>query len=234
MSLAKTSGYFFSVLIFFMTIPLLGQKKAKGVDFKLKETPEEPFFQGMYIGTDLFGPVTGMMGVDYSSYEAVLQLNLKNKIFPVWEIGAGKGNTIVEDTELGLSTQSAMFNRIGLNYNMLNKKHRDFFFLGLRYGFSSFDYDFKNIVINSEYWNETYTGNPDTQSETVQWGEFLAGIQVRIISDIYMGWTIRYKTKWKEHADDDNLKPWYIPGYGTGTSHWGITFNVLYKLPVLK
>jgi len=209
----------------FLSFSLFGQtNENKG---NVTEAPKEPFFRGVGIGVDLFGPAAYLFGANTVSYEGSLFADLGNKFFPIWEIGFGKGNTVTE-YELGLYTHSALYNRVGLNYNMLNKKHEDFVYLGLRYGFSSFDYGFDNIMITNGFWNENYKNTPELQSATVQWGELAAGVQVRIFSGLYMGWGIRYKMLFSQKVDNEDLKPWYIPGYGT--SRWGITYTVCYKL----
>lgn len=232
MTRAKIYVYFsrISLFLFCTSLSLSAQNKTNG-EKNVSEEKKEPFLQGIYVGADLFGLASSLFGSDYISYEASVHLNLKNKFFPVWEIGAGNGDA-TDDLGLELSTQTGIYNRIGLNYNMLNKKNEDFFYLGFRYGFSSFDYDIKNITINNGYWPGDYENEgPGVQSATIGWGEFMAGIQVRIISNVYMGWNIRYKVKLNEKVDTEDLKPWYIPGFGTGTSHWGINYSVFYKLP---
>ncbi len=231
MNLAKIFNYFLgNLLLLFVLTPLSAQEKAKPLQNITKEPPPTPLFQGLYVGTDLFGLGAYAFGTDYLSYEASLHANLKNKYFPVWEIGMGKGNTTT-DIDLKLSTEMGLYNRIGLNYNMLNRKNEDFIFVGFRYGFSSFNYNIENIDLSNGYWpSDEYVGNPPQQSATVNWGEFLAGIQVRIVSNFYMGWSVRYKAKFSTKVDDKNLEPWYIPGYGTGNSSWGITYNLFYKI----
>lgn len=195
---------------------------------EVQEKAEKKLFQGLFIGTDLFAPGSYIVGTDYVSYQLSLQANLKNKFFPVWEIGMGKGNTTTE-LALDLKTKNALYNRIGLNYNILSEDKEDFIFLGVRYGFSSFDFSIQNITLNGGYWGEDYIGNSGAQSATVTWGEFLAGIQVGIVSNLYMGWSVGYKVKITEKTDHKDLTPWYIPGYGT--SNWGISYHVFYKIP---
>ena len=221
----KIFRYSYSVLLFLGAFPLFSQNTGS---LHKERTDSIPFFQGLYIGTDLFGPVSYTLGSDYVSYQLSVLANLNNKFFPVWEIGMGKGNTTT-DFDLNLKTSNSIFNRIGLNYNIIDKKHKDFFYIGLRYGFSSFNYELNNIVLINDYWNDSYIKDLEEQSTTISWGELLAGIQVNVTSNLYMGWNVAYKLIINETLDNDNIKPWYIPGYGT--SHWGITYNVYYKIP---
>ena len=220
-------GYFFNVgLLLFSSFSLLGQESNNKTELT-EELPKEPFFRGLYVGADLFAPAAYLLGTNNISYEASLFADLNNKFFPIWEIGFGKGNALTE-YELGMYSKTALYNRIGLNYNMLNNKHKDFVYLGLRYGFSSFDYGFENILITENFWKEEYKNTPAMQSATVHWGEMAAGVQVHITAGLYMGWSIRYKLLFNQKVENEDLKPWYIPGYGT--SKWGIGYTVHYKI----
>ncbi|MCD7973562.1 MAG: DUF6048 family protein [Candidatus Azobacteroides sp.] len=222
---SKTYKYSFNFFLFLFVFQTLS---SQGVLNNIMENNTKPFFQGIYVGTDLFSPVASFVGEDWVSLQLSLHANLDNKFFPVWEIGMGKGDTVTEE-ELKLHTDNALFNRIGINFNVLKRKEEDFVFAGLRYGFSSFNYHINNIVINGGYWDDTIIENPGKQSATVTWGELLAGINVHMFSGLYMGWSVGYKIKFTEKADNEHLKAWYIPGYGT--SKWGMTYNIYYKLP---
>ncbi|MDR2475581.1 MAG: DUF6048 family protein [Bacteroidales bacterium] len=216
------SCFFSAAVLFFATTQLQAQTI---------QSPDEKtaaFFQGVYVGTDLFSPVNYLFGGKNVAFQLAGMANLDNKYFPAVEIGIGKGNTTTERA-LSLSTSPSMYARIGLNYSMLNRRNEDFFYLGLRYGFSSFRYAIGNIVLSDPYWKDIYVGNPETQSSTVTWGEFQVGIQVRMTGNFYMGLGLAYKVKFTEKNDNEHLKPWYIPGYGS--SKWGIMYSVYYKLP---
>lgn len=219
---------YFSVNFLFLFFFLQNVHAQEIENDSIAEKKSTSFFQGIYVGTDLFSPVSYLVGTDYISYQLHIQANLKNKFFPVWEIGVGRGDKTNEQ-ELNLHTESALYNKIGLNYSMLKKNGDDFMYLGALVGFSSFSYSLNNFSFSSGYWGDNYTGNAADLNASVTWGELLGGIQVKVISNLYMGWNIAYKIKFKEKVDNTHIKPWYIPGYGT--SQWGITYHVLYKIP---
>ena len=66
---------------------------AQSVEKKIVELENKtiPFFNGLAVSADLVG-VAQMAFGDYGQYEAALRVNLKNKYFPVFELGYGKEN----------------------------------------------------------------------------------------------------------------------------------------------
>lgn len=52
----------------------------------------------MAVGVDLIGPVQLMVS-DYGQYEASLRINLKDKYYPVFELGYGKADASDEATK---------------------------------------------------------------------------------------------------------------------------------------
>lgn len=165
------------------------------------------------------------------SYEAAAQININHKYFPVIEMGyAGANKTAFN--EINFAT-NALFARVGMDFNLIKPKpgktmSHNFFLAGLRLGFSNFNFDYNNITIKNDYWNESKTYNIDNHNTTKAWFEITAGIRVEILPKIYMGWTIRNKNKFGEKKLGE-LSPWYIPGYGVNKdSNWGINYAIGY------
>jgi len=231
MNRKKIFSCFSNNLVFLFVI--LFNVQAQSQELKndsIKGSESASLLRGIYIGADLFSPLNNLFGANTVSYELFLQANLMNRFFPIWEIGVGKGSK-TNELGLNLQTNSALYNKIGLNYNVLNKNKEDFMYVGARLGYSSFTYSLDGISLSSGYWGDKFAGGINDQNASVLWSEMLAGIQVRVISNLYMGWNVAYKIKLKEQVDDAHVKPWYIPGYGT--SNWSIMYHVMYKLPFL-
>ena len=66
-----------------------------------------PFFRGMAVGVDVIGPVQLMVS-DYGQYEASLRINLKDKYYPVFELGYGKADASDESTQDQLQDQRSL------------------------------------------------------------------------------------------------------------------------------
>ena len=104
------------------------------------ENKEVPFFNGIAVSADLVGPVMLLVG-DYGQYEAELRVNLKNKYFPVVELGYGKADADDAATRLSYKTK-APYGRVGMDFNLLkNKRDVNRLYGGLRYAYTSYKFD---------------------------------------------------------------------------------------------
>ena len=201
----------------------------------LSEDKEEelPFYQGLMVGVDVSGLARKAFGSDAFSSEISIHANLKNRFFPVVEIGYGKTDTTGEETNIHYQT-SAPFFRVGMDYNVFYKKPHlpGYFTVGLRYGFSSFTYDMQSPDLVDPNWG--HTSIPVTYNDVKSnagWLELVLGMKTQVYKDFYMGFTVRYRARqsMKKH---ENTEPYYIPGYGRGkTSNFGITYSLSYRLP---
>ncbi len=130
-------------------------------------------------------------------------------------------------------TSSGYYNRLGINYNFIKNQNGadNMFYIGLRYGSSNLDYKLYDVDISSNYWNENAVFDIEKKSVRVGWGEFLVGIRAEMLTNFYMGFSVRYKSLL--HFYESQLtSPSYIPGYGANNeSNWGCTYTVTYKLP---
>lgn len=191
---------------------------------------ENKFFQGFTLAVDLVGPIQSM-ATDYGTFEGAFTLNFKNTYFPVFEAGLGKCNTTDDNTKIRFNT-SAPFFRVGLNVNMLkNKMQNNRLFVGLRYGFSSFNYDIDGPEVTDDIWGGTSTLNYKDITSTCHWGELVVGVQAKIWHSFHMGWNIRMK-RTINIGKSDYSKPYYIPGYGTTTNStsWGASYYLIFDL----
>ena len=96
-----------------------------------------PFFNGFAVSVDLVGPVQ-MLISDYGQYEAALRINLKDRYFPVVEMGIGKADHTNDATDISYKTSAPYF-KVGVDFNLLKNKHDIYrLFAGIRYAFTSF------------------------------------------------------------------------------------------------
>ena len=82
------------MLSLFAVLPCQAQSKKKIIE---QQPDTIPFFRGMAVGVDLIGPLQLMVS-DYGQYEASLRINLKDKYYPVFELGYGKADASDEAT----------------------------------------------------------------------------------------------------------------------------------------
>jgi hypothetical protein len=178
-------------------------------------------------------PIVNMLVTNSETYsfETAAQMNINHKYFPIVEIGFAGANK-VSDNDINFRTD-ALFSRIGLDLNLMKPKpdkpiSNNFLLAGVRLGFSNFNYDYNNINIENDYWDEYKTYNISNQNTTKAWLEIVAGIRVEIIPKIYMGWSIKYKSIFGVETIGD-ISPWYIPGYGVNNdSNINVSYSIGY------
>jgi len=204
--------------------------------------PEQviPFYNGITVGVDVYGIGSNILGSDFLSGEVNAYANLKNRFFPIVEIGYGKTDT-KNDKNIHYKSAAPYF-KLGLNYNTMYKKNNaGFLYVGLRYAFSSMSYDIStmwdeendfNPNPNDDVWKEqTPDFNHTGMKASMHWAEFLVGVQVRIYKQFHMGWSVRMKYRVKISPDEYG-DPWYVPGFGKyGSSTLGLNYSLIYKLP---
>lgn len=210
------------LLCILAVIPADAQNRRKDTEVK-KDTVA--LFRGFSVSADLVGPVMMAVG-DYGQYEAALHLNLKDKYFPVFELGYGRADHTEETTQLSYKTSAPYF-RIGADFNVLKNKHDIYrLFVGVRYAFTSFKYDLSSPGVNDPVWGGVTPYEATGVKCNYHWLEAGLGVDVKLAGPLHLGWSLRYKQRLS--ADEGTLgKAWYVPGFGeTGTSAFGALFNV--------
>ena len=213
-----------------LATPLRAQQNNKPLTDK--EVAESPLHQGTMVGIDIFGLVGKILGNGILNTEASVQVNLKNRFFPVAEFGYGSIDTTDDETDIHYKASAPYF-RIGMDYNILYRKPYlpGFFTVGLRYGFSSFEYDVKSPSLTDPTWgNISIPIDYQGVKSNAHWVELVAGLKTEVLKNFYMGFSVRYRAR-LSITKNENSEPYYIPGFGKGTNNLGITYNLIYKLP---
>lgn len=141
--------YLYSIILFFFfCVEVFATEK-------IKEQPiqKQKVFQGIYLSADAYAPVASFFNGGIFGAEASLDVNLWNRLFPVWEVGMMDMDQSFDDCKY---TSSGYYNRLGINYNFIkNQKGADnMFYIGLRYASSTLDYKLYDVAIGNNYWNE--------------------------------------------------------------------------------
>lgn len=214
---------FLNLAISILMLPQTADAQRKKV---IVEPDTVPFFRGIAVSADLVG--AGMMWLsDYGQYEAALRVNLKDRYFPIIEIGIGKADHLNLVTNLRYNT-SAPYGRIGIDFNLMKDKH-DIYRLygGLRYAYTSWKYDVEHPGVVDPTWGDVAEyGGKDVQCH-YHWAEVVFGVDAKIWGPVRLGWSARYRSRIK-YDNGEFGNPWYVPGYGkNGSKRLGGTFNVI-------
>lgn len=213
-----------AALLVLMLVPtLLSAQTRKKKDVEV-DTVQVPFINGIAVHTDVWGAIQRHTG-DHGQYDIGLRLNIKDRYFPVVEAGMGYADQKEAYNEESWFKTSAPFFRVGCDYNILRNKHDIYkLFGGLRYGFSSFDYDASVGIVSGEGEEKTVTYEEhDGLQATYHWMEVIFGTDAKVWGPLHLGWDVRYKKK-LQNKHDDIAAPWYIPGFG-GDKDAGFSFN---------
>ena len=182
------STYIIALLVLSSLLALPTRLSAQSTQKLTDEEKEEiPFFQGLMVGVDVYGFLNQALGSDTRTTEASIEANLLNRFFPVLEVGYGSMDVTDDETDIHFKT-SAPFFRIGANYNVFYKKPElpGYLTVGLRYGFSSFEYDVQAPALVDPNWNHTqvpvdYTG----VKSKVGWLEAVVGLKANVYQNFF-------------------------------------------------
>lgn len=188
-----------------------------------------PLLSGIAVLVDLCG--LAMKGVDakFANMEAALRLNFKEKYFPIFEMGLGDCTREGQENNNKFSTTAPYF-RLGMDYNFNKKLNGNRFFGGLRYGFSTFKYDFSNPDFTDEVWQQPVPFEINGQHGRAQWLEVVVGVETKLWSIVRLGYNVRYRVRLSQSGNEWG-NPWYVPGFGrNGGSGWGGTVNLTFDV----
>lgn len=191
-------------------------------------------FAGLSVSTDLAGMLlASARGV--GNYEAALRFNFKNTYFPLVELGLGVCDQTGDATQLHYKVH-APYGRIGLDYNVKkDKMSLNRVFVGVRYGFSRFNYDLVGADVVDPLWNTSYPFSYTSQSGSAHWGEAVFGLETSLWKFVHFGWSVRYRLRIAEHQAAAG-RAWYVPGLGRniGGSNFAGTFQLVFDLTAFK
>lgn len=211
-------------------------ERIRGVQYSSREAAAaaqqaqpDPLFAGASISTDVAGMVMAVAS-SWGQIEAAARLNLKNRYFPIFEMGWGLSNHTDAQTDQHYKTNAPYF-RIGCDYNFVkNKFSGNRIFGGVRYAFSSFKYDLNGPALTDPVWNGSLPYKFTGVNASAHWIELVGGLEARIMRFFHIGWSVRYRQRLSQKRTSLG-QAWYIPGYGRNdTSGWGGTFNLIFDI----
>ena len=219
----RISRYICILTISLLILPAKAEKKKEYI-------PRAPLFCGAAVYADLSGPVMKALDSKYNQLEVGARLNFRDHYFPLCELGIGECDREGRETNNHFHTRAPYF-RVGMDYNV-NKKHNgNRLMIGLRYGFSGFQYDFSNPDFTDPIWgNTTQDFNLQGQKGRTHWLEFSVGCETKLWSFIRLGWNLRYKARLHQSVSEYG-SPYYAPGFGkNGNSTFGGTMNLIFDV----
>ncbi len=216
-----------------ISLLILCSALASAQSTRLKNTVTEKdtiaFFRGVAVSVDAVGAVQ-LAFSDYGQYEGALRINLRDKYFPIIELGWGKADASDISTKLTYKT-SAPYGKVGIDFNLMRNKHDVYrVYAGLRYAFTSYKFDVKGTDIKDPVWGDDVEYSVKDVKCNYHWTECVFGVDAKIFGPLRLGWSVRYRRR-LFHNDGTLGNTWYVPGYGKqGSSRLGGTFNIIFEI----
>ena len=236
------SRYFTSVLFCF--VAFIGFSQSKPIDTSPKDTVVYRQKYGLRVGVDLSRPVVSFAQDNYTGLEFVGDYRLTQKLFLAAELGNEK-KTKQED--LYNFTTSGSYIKLGVDYNTYDNWYgeQNSIFIGGRYAFGTYSQTLNNYQVfdSNRYWfPDSFAPGSDTVQEfggrNASWLEFVFGAKVEVLTNIYLGGSIRLGFLFTDPDKDGTFPDLFIPGFNkvTDGSRFGVGYNysITYFIPLYK
>lgn len=181
---------------------------------KKEKTPREkvPLLSGVGVGIDVCGLAMKAVGARFANMEVCGRVGLKDKFFPIFEMGIGDCTRYGGETTNVFSTRAPYW-RIGMDYNINKKVNGNRFLVGVRYGFTRYNYDFQAPDFSDPVYGIASPLVLEGLKGNNQWLELCLGFETRLWSIVRLGWNIRYKTRTLQSVSELG-EPYFVPGFG--------------------
>ncbi len=204
----------------------------------LKKREKKPYT--IRFGLDLSKPFMSQLDKGYFGLELVGDIRLFSEFYGAIELGNEKKTQQSEQINY---TTTGNYIKLGFDYNLFKnwKGMNNAIYLGLRIGNSFHKQkvnEYEPYQINHYWPAEIIKKGPEIREQdalSARWVEVITGIKVKMINNIYMGFSLRLNRLMSDIRPDnfDNL---YIPGFNKKTDEnvWGAGFNytITYAIPV--
>lgn len=177
---------------------------------------------------------------NYSGFEVVGDLNFFENLF--LSIEFGREDKTKQSEKINFTTTGSYI-KLGADYNMYKnwKGMNNHIYIGIRFANSIHKQRVNSFYLrNSDFlWgNELITSGTGIglrENLNASWIEFVTGIKVQVLKNIYMGFNVRFNRLFndKKPLNFDNL---YIPGFNKKTDEnifgAGFNYNLSYSIPI--
>ena len=218
---------FISIFILLSSLVASVTASAQGKVPELQEKDTIQLFRGFSVSYDLAGTVMRMVS-DYGQFEGAVHFNLRDKYFPVVEIGLGDAKHETDAVTKIAAKVRAPYARFGCDFNVAKNKHDIYRVLfGARYAFTSFKTKAWGDIPDP-YWGGKSPYYVETKNCFFHWAELVFAVDAKLVGPVRMGWSFRYRRKiGSSDIGANNL--WYIPGFGKNGNVLNATFNISYE-----
>jgi hypothetical protein len=181
---------------------------------------------GFRVGTDLIDLGKTISSNTFTGWEVNGDVDFANYYLAV-DVGTWGKDILIKNGEY---TNSGTYYRAGVDINFLGSDpDRNMFFLGFRYGHSSFN-ESVNYVNTPPHLFAPLSTNSTNDNATGHWGELTTGLRVKVWKGLWLGYTARMKFAPTVHGNP-NFATYDMPGYGIiqNVPWWGFNYQVFWR-----
>ena len=234
--------YLFFISLF-ISGATLSQETETNISARDTLPPSEKY--GLRVGVDIGRLIRTAVNDDYTGFE----INGDYRVYKNYYVAAEIGNESLLRDETNIEVEgSGSYIRLGIDYNTYKNWYgmQNNIYAGLRYGFSTFNQTLSNynVFTGTDFFDipgndpENFRGEKrETKDLTAGWVEFILGIKVEIVNNLYLGASISLRGLVNE-KDPDGFENLFIPGYGRTNdfSQFGVgyTYTISYLIPFIK
>ncbi len=237
--------YFTSICLFFIFVNgYTQQQKIDTIPNKKQDSLVYKTNYGLRVGIDISKPLRMQFNSNYSGLELVGDYRLSKNFYAAVELGFEEETTREDFTN---STAKGNYARLGFNYNAYQNwlDMNNEIFLGFRLGLSTFSQTLNNYTPNTNSGSETdplyFPPNLITTPTTAnglnaQWSEFVVGIKVETLKNLFISFSGSYKIL-INIKDPDNFKSLFSPGFNrvfASNTGFGFNYTLSYLIPFKK
>jgi hypothetical protein len=184
---------------------------------------------GVRIGYDLMALGRSQFSSTFRGWEVAADIDF-HRFYLVTEYGTW---ALAEPLRNGTYSNNGSYFRVGVDVNFLKNLEKNMFFLGGRFGYSSYSDQVEYTYGTPAFADET---NFVYNSKVIgTWVELTAGLKVKIWKFFWLGATGRFKFG-LDLDGNGPLRSYDVPGFGLNISRtwWGFNYYALVRIPFKK
>ncbi|HAI19504.1 MAG: hypothetical protein CMP05_12985 [Xanthomarina sp.] len=227
----------FIAILFFCTI---GQAQNDSIVSTKTDSLKYKESYGLRLGGDLGKLIRSFIDDEYKGFEINADFRLTKKWYVAGEIGVEEKDT--DNDYLNATTQGSYF-KAGVDYNAYENWYgmENMIYGGFRVGASTFSQTLNSygVYAQDQYWSPQLTSNESQKFSGLSalWGEFIVGLKVEVLNNLYLGLNAQFKYLISQDQPD-NFENLYIPGfqktYDSGGFGFGYGYSISYLIPFYK
>ena len=222
--------YFINIFLFIISLSLFSQEKEI-------DTVKYKDLYGLRVGIDLYNPINSLIDDERKGLEFVADYRITKRFFLATEFGYLENKDHEDFFDF---TTNGSYIKVGADFNAYKNwiGMENVIVVGLRYAFSTFDQTLNQYTINADPFlpEKTITNSIKYDNLNAQWVEFVLGMKVEVIHNIFLGFSFRgnFLINSKE---PDNFKNLFIPGFNKvylNDNGFSFNYTISYLIPLYR